>query len=122
MSNIEKIESSLTKYTTAVEAVKQHETSNERIFAEHKKLVMAVIDAENNLRDEAAQADLEGVTQAKVLANDGSFRVIITPQTMKVYDEDKILAAGLKDAISEQKRPPRITISGITGQQQKAVN
>lgn len=109
MSNIT---NSLDKYTRAVDAVRAHEESNRAIFDAHKKLVMTVIDAENELRDDAAGM-IDGLTKnvPHVVAEDGLFRVIITPQTLTVYDEEKIRAAGAGSAITEQQRPPRITIS-----------
>ena len=104
----------LDKYTKAVRQVKDHQESNSAVFAEHKNLMMTLIDAENELRDAVAEAGA-GVSDAFT-------KVVITPQTQIWADIeaiDKLIAQGkipsaLRDQIVKtQQRPPRITISEV---------
>lgn len=110
----EKLNIALGRYTEAVEALKKHEQSNQAVFDAHKKLMLKIIDADNELRDAASEAS-EGMQKGvpKLMAENGDFRVIVQLDTMKVYDDEKIIAKGLQDAITEQARPPRITISAV---------
>ena len=94
-------ESALTKYGNAVAALEDHIEANKPLFDAHQKLAMAVIDAENELRDAVAE-DGSGVSNA-------AYIVTIEPKSQTIYDEAKIRAA-CPDAISTQTRPPRITI------------
>lgn len=102
-------QATLQAYTNADQARKDHIAANAEVFKQHERLVMAVIDAENNLRDAVAES-------GQPIEN-GSYRVTVTPQTMRTYDEDKLRAALssnpaiLADAIKDVPRPPRITIS-----------
>lgn len=106
------VQNKLDSYTNAVDAIKSNEEANKVIFDQHKKLVMNLIDVENDLRDEAALS-AEGLPKGKpnIVAENGDFRVIVTLESQKIFDEEKIKAAGLESAIKEQVRPPRITIS-----------
>lgn len=117
MSNIQ---DSLDKYTTAKGAVDAHIEANKAVFDVHKNLVMNMIDRDNELRDEAV-AHLEGLPEDKpsVIASNGSFKVIVTPQAQVFVDPEELKASEGKslipsviaELIHTVKRPPRITIS-----------
>lgn len=108
------IETKLEIYTSAVDALKNHQEQNQSVFAQNERLVMSMIDAENELRDEVALRGTEGMkkNESNLLAQNGQFRILVTPQTQKVYDEEKIKAK-MPEAIKEQDRPARVTISRI---------
>lgn len=103
----------LQKYSNAVAAVKEHKEANAGVFDAHEKLVFAVIDAENELRD-AVAVSKEGVSN-------GMHRVTITPQTQTIVDPDDLKAhqgeALTPELIAEltktYERPPRITIGEV---------
>ena len=94
-----------------MQAVEDHIESNKGVFDAHQKLVMNVIDAENALRDSAAEAGT-GVSN-------GAYTVSVVPQTQEVWDEERTLSAlrvTKEGAIAAKllqvnQRPPRITIS-----------
>lgn len=103
------IEVSLQKFTAAREALQNHIDKNPTFYAENTRLVGAIIDAENELRDDAAVAG--------VGTENASYKVVVTPITMKTFDEEKIKSALagnpalLAECIKDQTRPARITIS-----------
>lgn len=101
------VETSLARYTEAEKARREHIELNKKVFDEHERLVFAVIDAENELRDDVA------MTKSAVSNND--FKVTYTPQTQVVYDEDVIRtflpAEKIPEAIKTVDRPGRISIS-----------
>ena len=100
----------LEKYTKAKEAVEAHIEDNKEIFDAHQKLVFALMDAENELRDQVA-IDKKNI-------NNGEYRVVVTPKSQTVYDEEKLLKAirmtreeAIKDGIiADYERPVQITI------------
>lgn len=103
----------LDRYTQAVEDRDRHIEANKAVFDTHQQIVMRIIDAENDLRDIISQTK-EGV-------ENGSYKVIVTPQTQVAYDEEKILlnlgvtretAVG-KGIITDQERPARVVIRKI---------
>ena len=97
----------LDKYANAVKALNDHKEANSAVFNAHQTLLYAVIDAENDLRDQAAEAG--------VGAENDEYKVTVTPQTMKVYDEEKLKvmlsSEKFAEVVTEQVRPSRITIS-----------
>lgn len=102
----------LTKYTSAHKQMMDHQKNNSSVFDEHKRLMMLVIDAENELRDAVAE------NKANVSNND--FKVTVTPQTQTFADIDVIdrliangqISASLRESIVKTvPRPERITIS-----------
>ena len=103
----------LEKYTSAFNAMKDHQDRNGDIFKEQQRLFLALMDAENELRDAAALA-LTG-------AENGQFKVAVTPQTQTFADIDeinRILETGahicyddLKTIVKTVPRPPRINIT-----------
>jgi hypothetical protein len=103
-------ETALQNYTRAMGAVESNIEANKPVFDRQKNLTMAVIDAENALRDAVAE-DGSG-------CSNGLYSVTVTPITQTVYDEAKILTrigitreqAVTEGLISDNKRPPRITI------------
>lgn len=104
-------ENSLEKYTKAIDALESHKESNKAVFEEHQKLVFEVIDAENVLRDDVAEANA-GV-------ENGSYKVIVTPQTQTYGDveaidklvADRIISPELRNKIVvTTQRPAKITI------------
>lgn len=105
-------ESALQKYTRAVAAAEDHQEANRAIFDAHKRYVMAIMDAENELRDAAAESLLG--------ANDGIHIVTVTPTTQTVYNEDQIRAVCAKAGVSPEtiisvnQRPPRITVGKVS--------
>lgn len=107
-------EQSLEKYGNAVRAMKDHQEDNKAVFEAHKKLMFNVIDAENEVRDAAAEAGV-GV-------ENGAYRVVVTPQTQTFADIEELDRAILEGKATQElrnrivktnTRPPRITISEI---------
>lgn len=102
-------ENLLQKYTQAIAARDEHIEENKSVFATHKKLVFAIIDAENELRDAVAESG-SGV-------ENGVFKVTCTPQTQVVYDNEalsKLLQPDEIDkVVKEVTRPSKIVISRI---------
>lgn len=103
-------ESALERYTKAVEKRNEHIKANKTVFEEHERIVGAVIDAENDLRDEVAEANA-GVENT-------DFKVIITPQTQRVYNEDKmkqiLTPIQFADIVNDVTRPPKISIRPVS--------
>ena len=95
-------ETALSKYGNAVAALEEHIEANKPLFDRHQQLAMAVVDAENELRDAVAE-DGSGVSNAL-------YNVTIEPKTQTVYD-DALIKAKCPEAISTTQRPPKITIS-----------
>jgi predicted transcriptional regulator len=103
-------ETALQNYTRAMGAVESNIELNKPVFDRQRTLTMAVIDAENALRDAVAE-DGKGVSN-------GLYSVTVTPQTQTVYDETKILSrlgitreqAVTEGIITVNQRPPKITI------------
>lgn len=104
-------QNALEKFTSATNALKDFQDRHEEIFAEARRLGMLIVDAENELRDEVAEAK-EGVSN-------GSYKVMYVPQTQTWADIEEIdaLIAGGKVAeeyrariVKTQERPGRITI------------
>lgn len=105
-------ESALSRYSASMEALEKHQEENKAVFDNHKNLVNAVIDAENELRDALAEAN-EGVS-------DGHYRVTVTPQTQTWADIDELdraIAEGKASnelrtrIVKTQTRPARISIT-----------
>lgn len=97
-------ESALENYTAAMKALTDHEAANGPVFAEHKRLAMQTIDADNAVRD--------AVDEAKAGVANDTFKVSYTPVTQTIYNED-IIKAKCPEAITSQERPARITIGRI---------
>ena len=100
----------LQRYSKIKDELNDHINQNKPIFDAHEKIVMRLIDAENELRDAVAESGQS--------IDNGLIRVNVVPQTQTVYDEEKLLtalrvskegaiAAGI---IQINQRPPRITI------------
>jgi hypothetical protein len=108
--------SALQLYARAVGAIEDHIEANKAVFDDHKRLVMAELDARSNLEDEAA-LEAESIAKEPVLA--AGFRVVAMPQTQEVWDEQKVLGglnmsreeALAKGLLVVNQRPPRIVIS-----------
>lgn len=107
-------QSALEKYTRAVENIKKHEIENSSVFERHADLLGKLMDAENELRDEVAEAGVG-------ISND-SFNVKITPQKQTIADieeVDKLVSAGILSASMRENivktfdRPAKITISRL---------
>ncbi len=102
-------ETALDRYTRSVEARNEHLEANRAVFEAHEKLVMNVIDAENDLRDQVSEAK-EGVKNA-------DFEVVLTPVTQRVYNEDKmkqmLTPIQFADVVNDVTRPARITIKRL---------
>lgn len=106
-------ENALERYTQAVAAVKEHTEANANVFDAHKKLMLNLIDRENELRDAVAESG-EGVENAL-------HKVKCEPQTQEFFDVEKTLQAlrvTKEGAIAAgvyivNQRPPRITISEV---------
>jgi hypothetical protein len=107
-------QNSLSKYSKAVQAVKDHQEKNREVFDAHKNLLMQVIDAEGELRDAVAE---NGAS-----ISDESTKVTVTPQTQTWADiptidalitQGKISATLRTEIVKTQQRPPRITISEV---------
>lgn len=101
------------KYAGAKDAIKEHIIDNQRVFSDHEALVGKLIDAENDLRDAAAESGKSEIF--------GTIKVTVTPQTQEVWDEDRTLA-GLKVSKEQaieagflkiNERPARIQISEV---------
>ena len=97
-------ETALENYTKAMKNLTDHEEANKPVFAEHQRLAMLTIDADNALRDAVAE---EGAG----VFNE-SYKVTYTPQTQTIYN-DEIIKAKAPEAITTQERPPRITIGRV---------
>ena len=102
-------ENSLEKYTMAVNAIEAHKEAHQAVFKEHERLLMNLIDTENELRDEVA-TDGSGVENSQ-------FKVVVIPQTQRVYDEDKLHqllnATQFASVVNDVQRSPRISIKPI---------
>lgn len=104
-------EAALEKYTLAKQAIDSHLAANKPVFDAHQKLVMTLMDADNELRDAVAESG-SGVSNPE-------FTVTVTPQTQEVWDEDLTLGAlginkeeGIRRGLIKiNERPPRISIS-----------
>lgn len=115
MSNDPKVLSALERYGNAVRSVQDDIDAHKDVFSNHERLVGAVIDARTALEDVAAETAEEG---AMTVTSNGDYKVTVTPQMQTVYDEEKILAALYltreqalsQRIITENKRPPRISI------------
>ena len=101
-------------YTNAVEALEKHKASNPAFVNEHSRLLMAQIDAENELRD--------AVAESKAPISNGTYRVTYTPQSQTFADIEEVkkyLDATSADEMTRQRliktqeRPPRITIGKV---------
>ena len=107
----------LEKYSEAVERRNEHVKENAKVFEAHEKLVYAVIEAENELRDEVAE--MQGLAQDKetIVATGMTHKVIYIPQTQRVYDEDAIkrllTSAQILEVVKDNPRPPKIVIRNI---------
>ena len=103
------VETLLQKFTNTKEALQEHIRENQAVFSAHEKLVMYVIDAENELRDAVAESG-QGI-------NNGLYDVVVTPQTQRIYNEDNmhqyLNATQFADIVNDVKRPARITIREI---------
>lgn len=103
-------ESALERYTKAIEKRNEHIKTNKSVFDEHERIVGAVIDAENDLRDEVAEANA-GVENT-------DFKVTITPQTQRVYNEDKLKqylsGPQFAEVVNDVTRPARISIRPVS--------
>ena len=124
--------SALDKYTALVEKRNKHIEDNKAVFDDHQKIVMDIIDAENQLRDDVA-AEFEVLTEnaktdttvkpaVEAGVSNGEYNVLVTPQTQTWGDIevlDALVASGeitkeIRDrVVKTQKRPPRITIQKI---------
>lgn len=105
------VQNALEKFTSATNALKDYQDKHEEIFAEARRLGMLIIDAENELRDDVAEAK-EGVSN-------GAFKVSYVPQTqtwadIDVIDEYVFIGTLKKEdrdrIVKTQDRPGRITI------------
>lgn len=104
----------LSKYSACVKRLKDHQEDNSGVFKDHERLMLAVVDAENDLRDAVAELGA-GVSNSE-------HRVVVTPQTQNYADIDVIdslvsngsISKELRDTIVKTvQRPPRITISEV---------
>ncbi len=103
----------LDKYTRAKEMLDAHIRNNKELFDKHQSYVLAVIDAENDLRDAVAIAK-EGVQNEE-------YNVVYTPQSQTIIDEEKVLKAlgktreaAIADGLIEVvERPARISIKQL---------
>jgi len=103
------IENALAKYTQVMDKRKDYIEQHKAIFDGFEKIGMEIIDADNDLRDAVAETGT-GI-------NNGSFNVVVTPQTQRVYNEEKMKqymnSQQFADVVSDVKRPPRITVSPV---------
>lgn len=104
-------ETALQKYANAIEERNEHIAANKSVFEAHERIVFRILDAENELRDEVAMAN-QGV-------ENGLYKVTITPQTQKVYD-DEVLSKLLQpeevsQVVKEVTRSPKISITALRG-------
>lgn len=124
--------SALDKYTGLVDKRNKHIEDNKAVFDAHEKIVMDIIDADNDLRD-AVTEDFESlVEQAKTNKEikpaadaglfNGAFKVTVTPQTQTwgdIEELDKLVAEGtiskeVRDrVVKTQNRPPKISITKL---------
>lgn len=104
-------QNALERYTVAKEKVEAHIEDNKAVFDTHQKLVMSLIDAENELRDTVSESR-EGVSN-------GKYTVSYLPQTQTWADIetiDQMIATGLikkelrEKIVMTQERPARISI------------
>lgn len=99
-------ESALQRYTDAQDKLEQHIKDNQKVFDDHQKIVLELMDRDNELRDAVAE-DGKGITN-------GLWNVTVTPQTQRVYNEDKMKqymsGTQFADVVSDVTRPARITI------------
>lgn len=86
-------ENALEKYTMAVNAIEEHKKANQSVFKEHERLLMNLIDIENELRDDVA-TDGSGVENSQ-------FKVVVIPQTQ------------FASVVNDVQRSPRISIKPI---------
>lgn len=102
---------SLEKYTKAFEALEDHRQKHIGIFDAHQALVLTLIDAENELRDDVAEGGV-GIENT-------DFKVTITPQTQVFADveevdklvKDKLISPEIRAKIVKtNQRPPKISI------------
>lgn len=102
-------ENALEKYTVAIKARDRHFEANKPVFEAHEKFVNDIIDAENDLRDQVAESN-KGV-------ENGEYKVIVAPQTQRVYDEEKLKALLTKEqfamVVKDNPRPAKITIKKL---------
>lgn len=102
-------ESALQKYTNAIEERNEHIAQNKPVFDAHERIINKVIDADNELRDAVAE-DGKGI-------ENGLYKVTITPQTQKVYDDEmlsKLLQPEeLAQVVKEVTRSPKISITAL---------
>jgi hypothetical protein len=124
----------LENYTKAVQTVKNHIEDNKEIFDAHQKLVMSVIDTENELRDaiaervtaleaDTSEAGIQALNEfVRTGAMNGSYKVTATPQTQTwadIEELDKEVSSGrmskeTRDRIVKtQKRPAKISITEL---------
>lgn len=109
-----KVIDALNKYENAREAIAEDIQRNEAVFKAHERLVGNLIDAENSLRDIAAE---EGKGDTN-----GTYTVTVTPQTQTFVDlerlaqfvaEGKITQELSNELITINPRPPKISITGV---------
>lgn len=114
------IETKLDRFIAAREAVLESVEKNKAVFDAHQALVMRLMDAENDLRDEAALAEGLKKGEPTVLASQGGYSVTATPveQTWADIDElDRAIAEGQATnelrarIVKTQQRPTRVSIS-----------
>lgn len=101
---MDKAQAALEKYAKAVLSIKDYGDQNKSVFEEHNRLMMNVIDAESELRDIVA-------VEKKGFDN-GMFKVVVTPMTQTVFDEERIREE-MPEAITVVERPLKISISEI---------
>lgn len=108
----------LERYTSAVEALKDHIKETHQLFDAHQRLVQKKIDAENDLRD-AADEEYRAEPWSGPLSN-GIFKVTVAKQD-QVYADIETLDAFVKQGVispevrnqivKTQERPLRISIT-----------
>jgi hypothetical protein len=111
------IGNALEKYTNAVDARNEHMEANKPVFDSHQKLVFAVIDAENELRDEVAGMQGLPTDKNSLVAKNASYEIYFAPQTQRVYDDEllsKLLSPEeLTKVIKEIPRPTKTIIKAM---------
>lgn len=104
-------ESALQKYANAIEERNEHLEQNKSVFEAHQRIIGKIIDAENELMDAVAESG-SGI-------ENGLYKVTITPQTQKVYDDEalsKLLQPEEVDqVVKEVTRSPKISITALRG-------
>lgn len=112
--------SKIDNYTAAVNAIENHKEDNKSVFDAHQTLLFRLIDAENELRDDAAARHASD--EAYTGETNGSHRITVTPQTQTFVDIEKLDAMVASGRISKEirdelvqtnTRPPRITIGTV---------